>query len=111
DNNLKALPDSIGGLTALKELGVSWNKLESLPDAMGGLTALTRLHVCGNKLKALPDSIGGLKALKVINLDGNELLTSIPESWLTLGHGFIIKLVGTGLSESDIQRLREMTRH
>lgn len=58
----RALPESIGRLSALRELRLDGNKLSALPELIGNLTALTTLSLHDNQLKALPKSIGNLTA-------------------------------------------------
>ena len=68
---LTELPESIGQLTQLKKLDLSWgykdekqkNQLTALPDSLGQLTQLTSLNLSNNQLTALPDSLAALGAL------------------------------------------------
>ncbi len=78
-NQLTALPDAIGGLTALQRLSLSDNQLTALPEAIGSLTALQWLVLDDNRLTALPEAIGSLTALQWLVLDDNRL-TALPEA-------------------------------
>jgi Leucine-rich repeat (LRR) protein len=61
-NLLKALPASLGNLTALRTLSAVGNHLERLPDSIGSLAELRDLELAGNRLVQLPPSIGQLGA-------------------------------------------------
>src|SRR5258706_3608829 len=84
---LTELPESIGQLTKLKKLDLSWgykdekqkNQLATLPDSLGQLTQLTELNLSDNQLTALPDSLGQLMQLQSLNLSDNQL-TALPDS-------------------------------
>ena len=78
-NELTELPESIGNLQALTELGVYENQLTELPKSIGNLQALTLLHAQHNQLDALPGSIGDLRALTQLFVGINHL-TTLPES-------------------------------
>jgi Leucine-rich repeat (LRR) protein len=64
DNNLTAVPASIGSLTALTTLSLYNNRFATLPSTIGGMTALTTLYLHNNQLAGLPDAIGQLAGLK-----------------------------------------------
>ena len=70
---IRELPESIGNLTALKELILFRCSLEELPGTLGGLKNLETLDISVNKLKTLPPSFGGLKKLSDLSLDYNLL--------------------------------------
>ena len=61
-NLLKALPEGLGGLTALRTLSAVGNHLEGLPDSLGNLRELRDLELAGNRLQQLPATIGNLGA-------------------------------------------------
>ncbi|KAM4877698.1 E3 ubiquitin-protein ligase LRSAM1 isoform 2-T3 [Thomomys bottae] len=73
DNQLTALPDDIGQLTALQVLNVERNRLTYLPRSIGNLTQLQTLNVKDNKLKELPDTVGELRSLRTLDICGNEI--------------------------------------
>ena len=65
------LPKTIGKLTQLTSLNLSWCKsLTTLPESIGNLTNLTSLVLKGcESLMALPESIGNLIQLTSLDLD------------------------------------------
>jgi len=73
NNQLTALPSSIGNLTKLTELDLTFNQLKELPPSIGNLTNLTKLYLWGNQLTALPSSIGNLTNLTYLHLGANQL--------------------------------------
>jgi leucine-rich repeat protein SHOC2 len=73
DNQLTSLPSSIGQLISLEWLNICSNQLESLPEAIGQLTNLTELYINDNQLTSLPSSIGQLINLERLSLGGNQL--------------------------------------
>ncbi|KAL0606408.1 E3 ubiquitin-protein ligase LRSAM1 [Plecturocebus cupreus] len=73
DNQLTALPDDLGQLTALQVLNVERNQLTQLPRSIGNLTQLQTLNVKDNRLKELPDTLGELRSLRTLNISGNEI--------------------------------------
>uniref|UniRef100_A0A8C3WU80 Leucine rich repeat and sterile alpha motif containing 1 n=1 Tax=Catagonus wagneri TaxID=51154 RepID=A0A8C3WU80_9CETA len=73
DNQLTALPDDIGQLTALQVLNVEKNQLTSLPQSIGNLMQLQTLNVKDNKLKELPDTLGELRSLRTLDISDNKV--------------------------------------
>uniref|UniRef100_A0A8C8ZF11 E3 ubiquitin-protein ligase LRSAM1 n=1 Tax=Prolemur simus TaxID=1328070 RepID=A0A8C8ZF11_PROSS len=73
DNQLTALPDDIGQLTALQVLNVERNQLTHLPRSIGNLIQLQTLNVKDNKLKELPDTLGELRSLRTLDISENEI--------------------------------------
>ncbi|XP_006892600.1 PREDICTED: E3 ubiquitin-protein ligase LRSAM1 isoform X2 [Elephantulus edwardii] len=73
DNQLTALPDDIGQLTALQVLNVERNQLSYLPRSIGDLIQLQTLNVKDNKLKELPDTLGELRSLRTLDISENEI--------------------------------------
>lgn len=73
DNQLTALPDDIGQLTALQVLNVERNQLTHLPRSVGNLLQLQTLNVKDNKLKELPDTLGELRSLRTLDISENEI--------------------------------------
>lgn len=59
-NLMKALPASLGALSALERLSAVGNQLLELPDSIGNLQELKQLELAGNRLQALPASLGKL---------------------------------------------------
>ncbi|XP_022357278.1 E3 ubiquitin-protein ligase LRSAM1 isoform X1 [Enhydra lutris kenyoni] len=73
DNQLSALPDDIGQLTALQVLNVERNQLTYLPRSIGNLIQLQTLSVKDNKLKELPDTVGELRSLRTLDISENDI--------------------------------------
>ncbi|XP_059514078.1 E3 ubiquitin-protein ligase LRSAM1 isoform X2 [Myotis daubentonii] len=73
DNQLTALPEDIGQLTALQVLNLERNQLTYLPRSTGNLTQLQTLNVKDNKLKELPDTLGELRSLRTLDIRDNEV--------------------------------------
>jgi hypothetical protein len=74
NNKLTALPDKIGRMTTLYEVGCKQNSLASLPATLGSLIHLTVLDVSRNKLSALPVELTNLTQLLILSVDYNNLL-------------------------------------
>lgn len=73
DNQLTALPDDIGQLTALQVLNMERNQLTYLPRSIGNLIQLQTLNVKDNRLKELPDTLGELRSLRTLDISENEI--------------------------------------
>ena len=54
DNQISALPDSIGNCARLQKLMLASNQLADLPEAMRGCIGLELLRISANRFKALP---------------------------------------------------------
>ncbi|HEY1190687.1 MAG TPA: COR domain-containing protein, partial [Gemmata sp.] len=78
-NQLSALPEALGRLTALTTLNLSDNQLSALPEVVTKLTALTTLNLSGNQLSALPEALSQFPSLKQLLLHKNESLAIPPE--------------------------------
>eukprot|EP00760_Papus_ankaliazontas_P006931 PhM_4_TR13236/c0_g1_i1/m.78973 len=70
---LVVLPSSIGELSSLRWLDVSYNGLLSLPPEIGRLRRLERLHVNNNRIDFLPLELWNLKSLNELCVDSNRL--------------------------------------
>ncbi len=68
---LKQIPDTIGNLSELRILDLSYNWLCSLPQSIGNLSKLRMLNLGGNNLGSLPIELAQLTALEELNLFGN----------------------------------------
>ena len=77
---MASLPDTIGGLAALRTLDLTnCSSLTALPNTIGGLGALRTLDLTNcSSLTALPNTIGELGALRTLKLEGCESLTALP---------------------------------
>ena len=76
------IPESIGTLTELKQLGLKNNNLSGeIRKSIGNLTQLTQLSLSKNSLSgAIPDTIGNLKSLWRLDLSYNQLSGTLPGS-------------------------------
>ena len=72
-NPLKILPHSLGNLENLVYLAVFNNRLIALPTTIGNLRNLAFLHAWNNRLHALPDTIGSLQQLIELSVFNNQL--------------------------------------
>jgi TPR repeat protein/Leucine-rich repeat (LRR) protein len=82
DWNFESLPNSVGALTALKELNLRrCPRMKSLPTSVGALTGLTSLDMSGClALQGLPEEVGRLTKLTRLDLRRCGALQSLPES-------------------------------
>jgi Leucine-rich repeat (LRR) protein len=107
---LTELPESIGQLTKLQKLDLSWNdygnektknQLTTLPDSLGQLTQLTELDLSNNQLTTLPPSLAlaQLTQLTSLNLSHNQL-TALPDSL-----GQLTQLTELNLSTNQLTAL------
>ncbi|GMF22144.1 unnamed protein product [Phytophthora fragariaefolia] len=87
------LPEQLGKLDKLRELGLEGNKLTQLPESIGGLSHLEVLRVENNQLSTLPSSIGRLRNLKTLSAHSN-LLAELPAAFGSL----------TGLLTLDLKK-------
>lgn len=77
------LPEQLGRLDKLRELGLEGNKLTQLPESIGGLVHLEILRVDSNQLKSLPSTIGSLRSLKTLSAHSNDI-SELPVSFSSL---------------------------
>ncbi|KAE8988452.1 hypothetical protein PR003_g23192 [Phytophthora rubi] len=87
------LPEQLGKLNKLRELGLEGNKLTQLPGSIGGLSHLEVLRVENNQLRTLPSTIGRLHNLKTLSAHSN-LIVELPASFGSL----------TGLLTLDLKK-------
>ncbi|CAD6239809.1 unnamed protein product [Miscanthus lutarioriparius] len=82
----RAIPESIGRLENLVELGLYNTSLSGLiPPTLGNLTQLNRLYAYyGNLEGPIPRSLGNLKNVFVFDLSTNRLNGSVPKEVLKL---------------------------
>ncbi|KAJ3309512.1 hypothetical protein HDU76_003584 [Blyttiomyces sp. JEL0837] len=75
-----SLPTSIGSLSNLKSLSFYNNNLGGpIPDSFGNLENLVHAELDYNPLTSIPDTLGGLKNLQYLSFYGDSLV-SIPDS-------------------------------
>lgn len=75
-----AIPEEIGNLTELTQLGLKSNNLSGeIPESIGKLTNLTQLVLSDNLLNgSIPESLGNLSKLILLDVSSNNLDGSIP---------------------------------
>ena len=76
DNQVSALPDSIGNCARLQKLMLAGNQLEDLPEAMGGCVGLELLRISANRFTALPEWLLQLPRLTWLAFGGNLVSTA-----------------------------------
>jgi len=100
DENMTALPDSIGNLKNLVEFDLENSPIEKLPDSMINLKNLQELYITGSLIKEMPDWIGELQSLTRLSLSGNKNLIKLPNNI-----GSLKNMVYLNLSDSPIEKL------
>lgn len=78
DNQVSALPDSIGNCPRLQKLMLAGNQLEDLPEAMRHCVGLELLRISANRFKALPEWLLQLPRLTWLAFGGNPVSAAPP---------------------------------
>ena len=73
DNQVSALPESIGNCTRLQKLMLAGNQLADLPEAMRGCVGLELLRISANRFEALPEWLLQLPRLTWLAFGGNPV--------------------------------------
>ncbi|CAH8847844.1 unnamed protein product [Trichobilharzia szidati] len=81
-NHITFLPDSIGQCTSLRDLNLQHNQLTKLPDSIGNLVNLCRLSIKYNQLVEIPASLANCVKLDEFNVENNQL-SSLPHNLLS----------------------------
>jgi hypothetical protein len=76
DNQIAALPDSIGQCARLQKLMLAGNQLTDLPQAMHGCVGLELLRISANRFQALPEWLLQLPQLTWLAFGGNPVSAS-----------------------------------
>ena len=87
NNLVGTVPDSIGKLGQLSELGLFENPglTGTIPSAIGQLSLVQRAHLYGTGLSgSIPPAMGNLTSLMTLMLNANRLDGSLPASLLKL---------------------------
>jgi hypothetical protein len=71
DNQISALPHSIGNCTRLQKLMLAGNQLAELPEAMRGCIGLELLRISANRFQSLPEWLLQLPRLTWLAFGGN----------------------------------------
>ena len=109
-NLLLSLPESIGNLTLLRDLNLSYNRLKSIPESIGKLESLEYLYLNNNELEILPELMGDLSLLKIIELYNNKFPKELPHKFLAMalrssGHRKKLLIEISFASEKGIRRV------
>jgi len=83
DNELSAIPRSIGLLKHLRKCMLAGNKLTHLPDEMMNCRDLELLRIAANKLEKLPDWLLNLPKLSWLAFAGNPIKRLHGGGWLS----------------------------
>lgn len=75
NNQLKQIPEAIGGLQSLESLDLSQNQISKIPQALGTLPQLKELHLKGNQFILFPRELRKLSKLEVLDLSNNNLIS------------------------------------
>jgi hypothetical protein len=78
DNQVSALPDSIGSCERLQKLMLAGNLLTDLPEAMRGCVGLELLRISANRFQALPEWLLQLPRLTWLAFGGNPVSAAPP---------------------------------
>ena len=84
DNNLEALPNSIGDLLLLQKFMISGNQLKSLPNSLSNCKNLELLRISANKLSSFPNFLLSLPKLSWLAYSGNPFCKKHPDSKIQL---------------------------
>jgi len=79
DNQITALPDSIGSCKRLQKLMLAGNQLAGLPEAMHGCEGLELLRISANRFQALPEWLLQLPRLTWLAFGGNPV-SALPQA-------------------------------
>jgi len=78
DNQISALPDSIGSCDRLQKLMLAGNQLADLPEAMRSCVGLELLRISANRFQALPEWLLQLPRLTWLAFGGNPVSAAPP---------------------------------
>ena len=98
---ISTLLESIVKLTSLQCLDLSGTQISTLPESIGKMTSLQNLDLCDTQIRTLPASIGKLMSLQCFDLSGTQIST-LPESI-----GNLANLQSLDLSWTQINTLPE----
>ena len=77
--HLKAVPESVAGLSHLQNLDLSENEIDAIPEFLTELGNLESIDLNKNKLSTIPDFLGNLSNLQNLELSNNEIAI-LPQS-------------------------------
>ncbi len=79
DNQVSALPDSIGTCARLQKLMLAGNQLVELPESMRGCVGLELLRIAANRFQTLPEWLLHLPRLTWLAFGGNPV-SAVPHA-------------------------------
>ncbi|PKI53236.1 hypothetical protein CRG98_026368 [Punica granatum] len=82
---IEKLPDSIGHLTWLTELDISWSAVVELPGTVGSPNELKVINMKGSATMKLPSSLQSPKKLEMLDAEHCYRLQEIPQAVEELG--------------------------
>jgi Leucine-rich repeat (LRR) protein len=84
ENKLTAIPEEIGLIAPLTDLGLKLNALAAIPTTLGNLIHLTDLNLSNNSLSTLPVELTNMTQLQALSVDYNHLtvVTDPVLTWL-----------------------------
>ena len=96
-SKLMDIPESIGNLTSLQSLYLSWTQISTLPESIAKLTSLQSLDLRSSEIRTLPESIAKLTSLQILDLRDTQI-SMLPESIGNLASLQIFDLSSTKIS-------------
>jgi len=105
---LTEIPDSIGKLTNLITLNLSFNKISKVSTELSKLTKLDVLGLSYNEITNLPDCFANLRRLRDIYLDHNSTLAELPVSLFNLRNLEKIQLIKTQIKKTDREMIEKL---
>ena len=108
---MRELPASLGALTGLQTLNVTFCKgLTALPASLGAITGLQTLNLLGCKgLTALPAWLGALTGLQTLDLYGCSALHTPPPPVVAAGTSAVLQYLrdlAKGQEQEDKENLK-----
>jgi Leucine-rich repeat (LRR) protein len=96
ENDLNALPHSIGQLVNLEELNIGYNEVTALPLAIWDLTQLRSFDARYNMIKNLPPDVGALRELRTLCVSNNNI-KALPDEICELRQLEVLDIAGNHL--------------
>ena len=107
-NYLPSISNSIGNCTALLVFGIDQNSLTSLPDSLGLCTNLAKLNANNNRLTSLPDNFCNLTSLKTLKLNINNI-NALPASFTQLASLEEFNIASNRLDDLVLSSVQQQT--
>ena len=106
---IKSLPPTVAYLTSLQKLYFGFSEATSLPKEIFQITSLQVLYINNTNISTIPEEIGRLSSLKMIHAINTEI-SSLPKSIGQLTSLEILELGDTCISEipSEIRQIKSL---